>query len=177
MRPIVETVEDLRAGTEVLRRRRYGVICAADGRFGRVVLRPLPKLTSVPAMLLTRAVRRRSPGDRCRLYYNQPLRFPRFLAVTCLVSDRGTSLATVRRALEVLDLVARVKRSDALLCDVANWRITPEMLARYGWEPHCPGRWHRHYIKRFYGEYPPLPGWILKALTASKVESDWSCPV
>ena len=63
-------------------------------------------------------------------------------------------MATVCRALAVLDEIARLKQSDAILCEVANWRISREMLARFGWVPHCPSRWHRHYIKRFYGEYP-----------------------
>jgi hypothetical protein len=30
------------------------------------------------------------------------------------------------------------------------------MLARFGWEQHAASRWHRNYIKRFYGEYPRL---------------------
>ena len=55
-----------------------------------------------------------------------------------VVTARGTGLATVRRALEVLDYIAELKRSDALLCDVANWRISPRLLAREGWEPHAP---------------------------------------
>ena len=29
-----------------------------------------------------------------------------------------------------------------------------DVLQRLGWEPHCPSRWHRNYIKRFYGVYP-----------------------
>jgi hypothetical protein len=75
-----------------------------------------------------------------------------------MVSGRGTKLRTVCRALEALDAIARIKRSDAILCDVANWRISREILARWGWEPHCPSRWHRHYIKRFYGIYPGVCG-------------------
>jgi hypothetical protein len=71
------------------------------------------------------------------------------------ISARQTSFATVVRALDLLDEIARLKRSDALLCDVGNWRIGTKLLARFGWVPHCPSRWHRHYIKRFYGEYPP----------------------
>jgi hypothetical protein len=63
----------------------------------------------------------------------------------------------------VLDEIARLKRSDALLCDVSNWRISERLMARFGWEPHCPSRWHRHYIKRFYGEYPPPAGWLEKS--------------
>ena len=59
---------------------------------------------------------------------------------------------------EVLDEVAWLKRTDALLCDVWNERISPRLLARWGWEPHKPQPWHRNYIKRFYGTYPVRNG-------------------
>ena len=66
------------------------------------------------------------------------------------------------RALDVLDHIAWLKGSDAMMCDVGTWRITTKLIGRYGWQPHCPSRWHRHYIKRFYGEYPPPARWIAK---------------
>ncbi len=93
-------------------------------------------------------------GDRIWLYYNQPRRFRNFLVLRYVVSNRDTSLATVRRALDALEEIARLKQSDALLCDAGNWRISAKLLDRLGWAPHCPSRWHRHFIKRFYGQYP-----------------------
>jgi hypothetical protein len=100
---------------------------------------------------------RRWSEDRCRLYFNQPLRFSNFLAVPYLLSGRGTTLATVYAALWALDEIARIKRTDAILADVLNLRISDRLLARRGWAPHKPSRWHRHFIKRFYGKYPPVP--------------------
>lgn len=160
MQPLFETVTDLKKGADVVRRRPYGVIEAADGQFRRVVFRPFPKLISLPEILLFgRWYHRRHPGDRCLLYFNQPWRFPNFLAVKYVVSARGTTYSTVRRVLEALDEVARLKQTDALLCQLTQWRISRQMMARWGWQPHCrPGRWH--YIKRFYGNYPPPPAWI-----------------
>jgi hypothetical protein len=102
-------------------------------------------------------------GDRFRLYYNQPCRMRNFLAVTYVVSSRGTSYGTAKRVLEALDEIARLKRTDAIVCDVSNWRLSRRALARWGWEPHCPSRWHRHYIKRFYGDYPAAPDWLCPA--------------
>jgi hypothetical protein len=155
MRPLFETVTDLEQGREILAERRYGLIEAAEGQFQRVRLRPYPKLVSASGILVFGSWQHQHrQADFCRLYYNQPLRFPNFLAVTYLVSGRKTTLATIRRALETLDRIAMFKRADALLCDVANWRISREILARWGWQPHCPSRWHRHYIKRFYGVFP-----------------------
>jgi len=60
----------------------------------------------------------------------------------------------------ILDEIARLKQSDALLCDAISERITTRLLSREGWEPHCPSLFHRHYIKRFYGVYPPRQGWL-----------------
>ena len=159
--PLFETVNNLADRAEVLRRRHYGLIEVADGRFRRVLLRPFPRVVSAPEIILLGGMyHRRRAGDRCLLYYNQPRRFPQFLALKYIVSARQTTLRTVTRALAVLDEIARLKRSDALLCDVGNWRISTGLIARWGWEPHCPSRWHRHYIKRFYGEYPPPPCWL-----------------
>jgi hypothetical protein len=160
---LFETVTDLAEGGESLRRRRYGVIEVADGCFLRVRLRPLPKIASVPGILVFGGWHHQHRGgDRLRLYYNQPRRFSSFLVLKYIESARDTSMGTVIRALAILDEIARRKGSDALLCDVANWRITTRLLARFGWVPHCPSRFHRHFIKRFYGRYPTPPAWLGK---------------
>jgi hypothetical protein len=169
--PLFETVADLDEGAETLRRRPYGVIEVADGRLCRVVLRPFPKVVSVPGILLVGGWRHRHcPGDRLRLYYNQPRRFSNFLVLKYVESTRDTSMASLTRALAVLDEVARIKKSDALLCDVSNWRITTKLIARWGWTPHNPSRFHRHYIKRFYGSYPTAG-----ALSASELGVNQQC--
>lgn len=143
------------ADLDALRRGRYGVIEARGGRLWAIHLRRWPKFVSVvEADWLTRRHHEAKPGDRCLLYYDQPRRYPNFLAVKFIISKRDCTLATFRASLTALDEVARVKRSDALLCDVWNLRISERLLARWGWEAHKPQRWHRNYIKRFYGAYP-----------------------
>ena len=160
--PLFETVTSLTESAETLRRRRYGVIEFADGQFRRVVLRPFPKIISAPgATLIGGWCHQHFRGDRLRLYYNQPRRFPNFLVLKYIESARYTSLETIVHALEALDAIARCKGSDALLCDVFNGRITTKLLGRRGWTPHCPSRFHRHYIKRFYGHYPAPPEWLV----------------
>jgi hypothetical protein len=94
----------------------------------------------------------RGPADRCWLYYNQPWRMPNFLALKYIVSTRGTSYATFRAALAMLEQIAELKRTDAIVCDAANTRLSDRLLARLGWEPHRPQRWHRNFIRRFYGQ-------------------------
>lgn len=155
------TIDDLPSADDLLRRGRHGVIEAVGGQFRRVQLRPWPAMVSLPYVLLAGAWQHRhASGDRCLLYYNQPRRYPNFLALQYIISSRGGSLASIYRALDVLGEIARIKRSDALLADVTNARISARLLARLGWEAHCPSRWHRNYIKRFYGVYPSRPDWL-----------------
>jgi hypothetical protein len=153
--PVSEIVTDLAQSADAIRRRRYGVIEVADGQLRRIVLRPFPRIVSLLGATLIGGWRhRRRPGDCLRLYYNQPRRFPNFLVLKYIESGRDTGFGTLSRALAVLDEIARQKGSDALLCDVSNGRITSRLLGRFGWVPHCPSLFHRHYIKRFYGSYP-----------------------
>ena len=57
-------------------------------------------------------------------------------------------------AMRVLDEIARIKRTDAVVSEAFNWRISGRLAERWGWERHKPSRWRRHFIKRFYGSYP-----------------------
>jgi hypothetical protein len=151
-----ETIRDWDAGRDTLVRRRYGVIETAAGQLVAVHLRPWPKLIAWPEIWPAGPeYHARGKPDRCLLYYNQPRQFSNFLALKYVVSTMGTSLATFRAALTALDRLAELKRTDALLCDAANVRISDRLLRRWGWAPHKPQRWRRNYIKRFYGVYAP----------------------
>ena len=150
-----QTVTDLRADADALRRRRYGMIEVRGGQLVAIRLRPWPKFVSLFGAMIGQWYHRRARGDRLWLYYNQPRRHPNFLALKFVVSARNTSWSTCVRALHVLDEIAHIKHSDALLCDAANLRLTPRLLARQGWQPHAPSRWHRNYIKRLYKTAPP----------------------
>lgn len=138
-----------RAQRELVRTARYGVIETADEWLVRIRLRRWPRRAGPFDLLLGRTLHHRWRGNRCRLYYNQPVGHDDFLALKFTVSGRGTSFATFRAALQVLDEVARIKGTHAIVCDVANRRISNRLMARWGWEAHLPSRWHRHYIKRF----------------------------
>lgn len=152
---LIERIDDVAAGADAVRRRRYGVIETRCGRLHCILLRPWPKLISWPEVWwVPWRYHVRGEADRCLLYYNQPLRWSNYLTLKYVASTHGTSYRTLREALRVLDAIAATKKSDAILCDVANSRITDRLLARLGWEAHKPQRWHRNFIKRFYGKYP-----------------------
>jgi hypothetical protein len=148
--------DPLGADRDALRHARYGVIDVRDGRLAAIHVRRLPKIVSALEIeWLGRRRHNHTTGDRCRLYYNQPRRHGNYLALVYVASDCDCTFASFHRAVELLDEVARVKQSDAILCDVWNLRISDRLLARWGYEPHKPQRWHRNFIKRFYGQYPP----------------------
>jgi hypothetical protein len=160
--PIFASIADLTHNAEALIRHRYGVIEVVDGQFQRVLIRPWPKILVGPEVLwFGQWLHQRRRGDRLLIYYNQPRRFSNYLALAYAFSSQKTWMRTIRVGLEALDEIARLKQSDALLCDVGNWRISDRFMRRWGWEPHCPRSWwHRHYIKRFYGTYPTRPAWL-----------------
>lgn len=152
-----ETPEQWQAARDDIRARRYGVIETHGGRLVAVHLRPWPKLFAMPDLWpTTDRYHAQGTTDHCLLYYNQPLRYSSYLALKYVVSTVGTSYATFRAAISTLDVIAQLKRTDAILCDVANRRISDRFLQRLGWEAHKPQRWHRNFIKRFYGEYPDV---------------------
>jgi hypothetical protein len=151
------TITDFDAAREKIRARRYGVIETIGGRLTAIRLRPWPKLLALPELIpLDPRYHATGAADRCLLYYNQPRRMPNYLALKYIVSTSGTSYATFRAALKVLDAVAAVKGIDAIVCDAANVRLSDRLMRRFGWEPHKPQRWHRNYIRRFYGQYPQV---------------------
>jgi hypothetical protein len=153
---LFETVTDLAQGAGVLRRRRYGVIEVAEGRLVGVHLRPWPKLVCLAgAAWLNDWLRRSTPSDRCWLYYNHPRTAPDYLSLMYVVSNRGGTLASLRGAARVLEEIARLKGSHAIVCEVRNARISERLLARWGWERHVAGSRRRHFIRRFYGHFPP----------------------
>ena len=153
---LIQTVTDFEAGSAAIGARRYGVIETRDGQFAGVHLRPWPKLVAWPELwpLVGPRYHARGDADRCLLYYNQPRRMPQFLALKYIVSTNGTSYRTSRAALVVLDAIAQLKQADAIVCDAANYRLSDRLMQRLGWEPHKPQRWHRNFIRRFYGSYP-----------------------
>jgi len=150
-----QTITNFAADRELLRRRPYGVIEVAASEPKAVHLRPIPKFVSVIDVLCTgRWYHSGGKGDRCWIYYNQSWSNPRYIAVKYFLSSRDCSLASFNTAQAILDELAELKQCDALVCDAANFRLSPRVMRRYGWEPHAVSRWHRNYIKRFYGTYP-----------------------
>lgn len=149
------TEEEWLAALPAIRKARYGMIETAGGRLQAVHVRQFPKLIALPELWpVAKRYHCSGEADRCLLYFNQPRSCPNFLALKYVVSTHATSYATFRAAIATLDAIAAEKGIDALVCDAGNSRLSDRFLARQGWEKHKPQRWHRNFIKRFYGKYP-----------------------
>lgn len=133
--------------------RSSGVIVAQAGLLEEVLLFWLPKHTTVWRVWFDQRCRR-LPQDQCRIYYRQPFAAPNYLTLDYFVSGLKTSVRTVDAALRTLDRVAELKRSDAIVAQLKNSKISSRLLRRYGWERHLGGETSRHIIRRFYGNYP-----------------------
>lgn len=156
MKLSISSLADWHAAQETVTRRRYGVIEVRDGRLTSLSFRPWPALVSAAYVgSIGGWQHTHLHRNRCLLYYNQPRRHRQFLALKYVVTTAGTTLLTFRRALVVLDEIARWKKTDAIVCEVTNRRISHRLLEREGWERHVPRSRRRHYIKRFYGSYLP----------------------
>jgi hypothetical protein len=146
-------IVDIENQREELIAGRFGVIVVEQGQLNSINLRPWPKIVTIWESLgWGEYSHRHRVGDRCRLFYNQPRGSERYLALKYIHCQRGTSLRSFQTALLILDQVAEIKNSDALVCEAANLRLNPRFMRRYGWEQHTSSS--RNYIKRFYGTYP-----------------------
>lgn len=155
MMRLFENVRDLSGEQETIVRRPYGIIEVTNGRLTNIRFRPWPKIiTALEVVTWGRRYHDQAEGNRCWLYYNQPRQHRNFLTLKYVVSTRHTTYKTIRAASVVLDEIARLKRSDAIVCQLSNDRLSDRFMRRIGYEPHLPNSPRRHYIRRFYGQYP-----------------------
>jgi hypothetical protein len=148
-------IDDIEAERERVRQARYGMIEAVAGQFRQLQLRPWPKLVSgVEAMWIGGATHARKQRDRVRFWYSQPFGHNHYLILSYAVSEMGTSALTLRAAFRVLDRIAEFKKCDAILCEASNPRLNDRIMKYWGFERHMPNARRKHYIRRFYGEFP-----------------------
>ena len=146
---------DSKANQLTLSKRPYGVIEVINAKLEAIHLKPLPKIvSSVEASWAGGWGKKRDQPDRVQLFYNQPIGHRNFLALKYVVSTIETRWRSVAIALSVLDWIAMLKRSDAIVCELSNSRLSHRLMERYGWESHVKEARRDHYIKRLYGQYP-----------------------
>ncbi len=142
--------------SQLLAKWRAGHIVIQDGRLVAVYGRWWPYIGNHLRVAWDQRFRP-TADNRCELFYHAPLSAPQFLTLSYIHSGEKTALASVYAATLVLDEIAKLKGSLAIVCNVTNDKISDRFLARWGWESHCPHLAGRHFIKRFYGNFPKIP--------------------
>lgn len=172
-------VSDMAQASDFLRQRRAGRIVTHSGRLQAVYGRwwgYSGNLFQVQWDMRVGSL----DHDRCELYYHIPRSASGFITLSYVHTGPRTSLATLYAATLVLDEIARLKQSSGIVCHVTNRRISDRLLKRWGWQAHCLHWKGRHFIKRFYGNYPTIPPPWRKRLgmtvEVSMAESARSCP-
>lgn len=155
MGQLFDSVYDVVLDAEKIHNRPYGVIDVVDEQLVAIHLRPWPKLISgIEAKWADGWGKKRSRKNQGQVFFSQPMAHRKYLTVSYIVSTLHTSMTTMLLSMAILDYVAYLKQSDAILAEVSNSRISDRLMQRLGFEQHLLESRKRHWIKRFYGEYP-----------------------
>lgn len=151
----LQPVTHIAAQQQLLAGRRMGRVVIENGRLKAVYGRWWPHAGNLLQIFWDLHVGTRK-CNRCELFFHEPLTALGFLTLSYVHSGPQTSIGTLYAAGLVLDEIAKIKCSKAIVCNVSNQRISERALQRWGWEPHCQHWSGRHFIKRFYGEYTEI---------------------
>lgn len=146
-------VKDPISGADQIRRWRYGRIVMQAGRLVEVQRRLTCGSASV-AQVWWQAKYGRNDDDICWLDYHQPFGMPTFLTLDYIRAGSLAGYKTFAGACHVLDEIARIRGSNAIVAHVTNHNISDRLLSRLGWEQHMEQWSGRHWIRRFYDGYP-----------------------
>lgn len=149
-------IVDLNAQGPLLAGWRAGCISTESGRLQHVERRWFAYKAS-RLRVWWDTLRRPTRHRRCEIYFHRHRRNPEFLVLGYVGSDRRASLASLYCGLLALDEIARLMHCQAIVAEVSNSRLSDRLLRRWGWQQHCLHWRGRHFIKRFYGTYPPIP--------------------
>jgi hypothetical protein len=149
-------IVDVERQGELLQHWRAGRIVTRSGRLHQIERRWFPYKASRLRAWWDQN-RRPARGDQCELYFHQVLGNADFLVVGYVKSRIQTTVATLYCAGLVLDEIARIKGCSAIVAELNNDRLSNRLMHRWGWVNHCANWGGRHFIKRFYGNYPKIP--------------------
>lgn len=91
----------------------------------------------------------RPSHDRCYLHYRRPRSVPGYIVLDYIQSGRTAGYRTFREATRVLDAIAVLCRSQAVVAHVTNPLVTDRLMQRLGWQRHLEHWRGRHFIRRF----------------------------
>ncbi|TWU35870.1 hypothetical protein [Novipirellula artificiosorum] len=147
------TVTNLTTGADQLRRWRCARIVMCGGRFVEIQHRLSAGNVSV-AQVWWQAKYGRMDDDVCWLDYHQPMGMSGFLTLDYIRSGYRSGYKSFLGAVELLNEVARIRGTSAIVAHVTNQSISDRLLERLGWQRHLENWSGRHWIRRFYDGYP-----------------------
>ena len=150
----IDSVKNPVDGAEKIRRWRFGRIVMRAGKLVEIQRRLHCGSVSV-AQVWWQARYGRREDDVCWLDYHQPWGMPGFLTLDYVRAGTKAGYRSLAGAANVLDEIARIRGSSAIVAHVTNAGITDRFLRRLGWQRHLEDWDGRHWIRRFYEGYPP----------------------
>ena len=125
----------------------YGELELFDGKLLGIYPRWWPRIASEWESFRDSAIRS-LPTDFCRVYYAFPRRVPGFMSVLYARSGPNTKYKTLYRAVVVMEEIARLRDSHAIVCQMINLRASERLMNRWGYVRHALALGNNHYIKR-----------------------------
>jgi len=144
LRPVHATEEN----ADKLRSWRYGEIELTDGKLIAIYPRWWPRVGSQWESYQD-SYFRTLPADFCRAYYAFPRRTPGYMSVLYARSGPNTQYKTILKAVSIIDEIAILNNSNAIVCQILSERGTERLMSRWGFVRHATSLGDNHYIKRF----------------------------
>ena len=137
----------IEGNTDRVRSWNYGELELSDGKLLGIYPRWWPRIGSQLEAFQDSYVRT-LPTDYCRVYYAFPRSAPGFMSVLYARSGPNTQYKTLFRAVGVMDKIAMLRDSDAIVCQAIGLRTTERLMNRWGYVRHALAVGDNHYIKR-----------------------------
>jgi len=125
----------------------YGEVLLSHGELVAIYPRWWPKIAS-RWEAIQHTLLRSLPEDVCRAYYAFPRRAPGYMTVIYAHSGPNTHYRTLYRGVKVMEDIARLRNTKAMVCESVNARVDERLLNRWGYVKHAVSLGGNHYIKR-----------------------------
>lgn len=140
-------VTSIEGNAERIRSCNYGELELFDGKLLGIYPRWWPRIASKWESLRDSTIRS-LPSDFCRAYYAFPKRTPGYMSVLYARSGPNTQYKTLYRAVVVVDEIAKLRDSHAIVCQMIHLRVSERLMNRWGYVRHASALGDNHYIKR-----------------------------
>lgn len=141
------SVNSIDGNADRIRSWNYGELELFDGKLLGIYPRWWPRIASEWESFRESTIRS-LPTNFCRAYYAFPKRTPGFMSVLYALSGPNTQYKTLYRAVVVMDEIARLRDSHAIVCQMINLRASERLMNRWGYVRHALALGDNHYIKR-----------------------------